>query len=465
METVPAPSLTRREWTIVLALAAGALVLRIAMGQGALWLDEAWSAMHAQAAHTPLGVFLGINHDNNHHLNSLWMQWVGIDAPPVLQRALAIVTSTATVVVAAMLARRDSWPTALVAATIFAVSPFFAHYGSEARGYAPMMLALLMVVLRTQHWLDGGMRPTAALVLWSVIGVLSQLTMVVGLVAATGWVLMTLARRMPFRTAVAETARTFAPAAIAGALVLGGILLAAKLNSGGMRFGAYLAYTGHDQLRALFSITGYTIANPGIAAWPVLALLVVLMLATRQRSPRVAFYWLALVAFPAAVAVLQPGNPGHARYYALMAVAIALMLSDVAGTWIRTGGRRRVAALTAVALLVGASLLEDARLIHNQRGDPGRAIVALRQVAPRGTGILVDRQSAVPVVTAAALVHQYPLRITRQDCSGAPFLFIDRYDDEAFPEIERRCGRVYVPFATLRAVGMTNFHWRLFRLR
>ncbi|WP_294298172.1 hypothetical protein [uncultured Sphingomonas sp.] len=465
METLPTASLTRREWAIVLAIAAGALALRIAMGQGALWLDEAWSAMHARDAATPIGVFLGINHDNNHHLNSLWMQMVGIDAPPVVQRGLAIVTGTATVIVAAVLGRRDSWPTALTAAAIFAVSPFFAHYGSEARGYAPMMLALLMVLLRTQAWLDGAPRPTTGLALWGLIGMLSQLTMAVALVAVAGWAFLELVRRESVRSALFETTRTFAPAAIACAMTLGGILLAAKINSGEMRFGAYVPYTGRDQIRALLSITGYTIAVPRGAFWPAILLMVILAFATVRRGPRIGFYWLALIAFPLAVAILQPGNPGHARYYSLMAVAIALMLSDVTGALIAAGGWRRLTALAGLVVLIGTGLFEDARLIRNQRGDPGRAITAMQRVAPDGTSILVDRRSAVPVVAAASLVNHYPLRITRQDCSGAPFLFIDRYDDETFPDRERRCGRTYVPYATLHAVGMTNFHWRLYRLR
>ena len=54
------------------------LGLRLASAQGGLWLDEAWSAVLADEVGTPLGIFLSINHDNNHHLNSLWLQLVGL---------------------------------------------------------------------------------------------------------------------------------------------------------------------------------------------------------------------------------------------------------------------------------------------------------------------------------------------------------------------------------------------------
>ena len=44
----------------------------------------------AQAADSIRRVFLRINHDNNHHLYSLWLQAIGPGAPPMLARAPAI---------------------------------------------------------------------------------------------------------------------------------------------------------------------------------------------------------------------------------------------------------------------------------------------------------------------------------------------------------------------------------------
>lgn len=465
MQADQADSLSSREWMVVGGIAVMGLVLRIAMGQGALWLDEAWSAMHAHEAGTPLGVFLGINHDNNHHLNSLWMQAVGIDAPPLLQRALAIVASSSTIIVAAILCRRQGTENALVAALLFAISPFFAHYGSEARGYAPMMLSLMVVLLRTDQWLAGGSRPTVSLMLWTVLGLLSQLTMVMGLFAIAGLAFLTLARHSTVPSAAAATFRTFAPAAVAGAVVVGGILLAARINSGGMRFGSLEPFTYHHELKSLFSIAGYTIGVADLRAWPVIALLMIFGLAVRLRMPRVPFYWLALIAFPAAVALLHPANPGHARYYSLVAIAFVLMLADVGGAALRAAGWRRISACAALGAILLASLVEDARLIVNQRGDPGLAIAALKQRSPSGSVVLVERPSAVPVLVAAGAVLHYPLRITDQQCPSAPFLFIDRYNGEALPGPQSLCGRDYVPIATMRATGMTNFHWRLYQRR
>ncbi len=105
-------------------------------------------------AGTPLGVFLRINHDNNHHLNSLWLQLVGPHASPMLQRALSIACGTLTVLVAAAIAARHGVAAMLCAALLFAVSPLLVTYGAEARGYAPMLLALLTAVWLVARWLD-----------------------------------------------------------------------------------------------------------------------------------------------------------------------------------------------------------------------------------------------------------------------------------------------------------------------
>src|ERR1700753_4261423 len=100
------------------AIVALGLALRFAAGGGASVLDEAWSAVTAHDVGTPLGVFLKINHDNNHHLNTLWLQLVGLDAPPLVQRGLSIVTGTAAIGVAWLIGARIGRWAAMCAALL-----------------------------------------------------------------------------------------------------------------------------------------------------------------------------------------------------------------------------------------------------------------------------------------------------------------------------------------------------------
>src|SRR5438045_4883022 len=134
-------------WSAVAGVAVVGLVLRVLAARGGLWTDEAWSMIYAEQARNAAGVFVRINHDNNHHLNTLWLQAIGSGAAPWLARLPAILAGTACVVVAAMLAGRKSRPAGLVAAVLFALSPALVAFGSEARGYALMALAALTMLL------------------------------------------------------------------------------------------------------------------------------------------------------------------------------------------------------------------------------------------------------------------------------------------------------------------------------
>ncbi|GEM_PF-2437529 len=75
---------------VVAALLATAL--RVAVIDNDLWLDEVWSVQHAASIESPADIFVSLHHDNNHHLNTLWLWFCGADAGPVQQRLLSLVT-------------------------------------------------------------------------------------------------------------------------------------------------------------------------------------------------------------------------------------------------------------------------------------------------------------------------------------------------------------------------------------
>src|SRR3569833_1585080 len=95
-------------WAAVGGIALAGLALRVVVVYGGLWTDEAWSVIYAAQARDPLGVFLRINHDNNHHLYSLWLQAIGPAASPLLARAPAILAGTLCIPIAALLMGRRS---------------------------------------------------------------------------------------------------------------------------------------------------------------------------------------------------------------------------------------------------------------------------------------------------------------------------------------------------------------------
>ncbi|WP_326524303.1 hypothetical protein [Sphingomonas sp.] len=457
---MPAPSPSARLWPLLLLLivALGA-AWRLAAAQGGLWLDEAWSAVFARDVATPAGVFLNIHHDNNHHLNTLWLQLVGIDATPIAQRGLSIVTGTLAIIVATLIVAPRGRAVALATAALFALAPMLVTYGSEARGYAPMTLCLLIAIWIVGRWLDAPERPVPALGLAAVVvlGLLSQLTMLFGLFALAGWVAW---RRGAVAGAVrglGDTARLIGPAMIAALLTAGAVLWWLP-GMAGFQFGNYQTFTLADWSAGLRDMLGY---GTGLFLPVPLALATLVTLVGAilwQGGPRAPFYLLAIAGLPLGVALVQLGNPGIPRYYLLSAIAILLFAGEALGATLARPGRSRLAGILALGLLLIGSVREDIRIVQDRRADTGAAIAAMHARAPGGATVTLDRPRASAVVEVGAARLAYPVRIT--PCGR--FLFVDRDGEEPFPTRPSLCGAQYRPIAGGIAFGLSGTHWRLY---
>jgi hypothetical protein len=80
-------------------LVAAAIILLatlvfIICARGELWFDEVLSLQWAKNTATPWQLLTDYRHDNNHLLNSLWLWLVGIRAPELVLRALAVASGT-----------------------------------------------------------------------------------------------------------------------------------------------------------------------------------------------------------------------------------------------------------------------------------------------------------------------------------------------------------------------------------
>ncbi len=454
----------RRCWWIVAAIAAAGAVLRILAAQGGLWLDEAWSAKMAHEVGTPLGIFLRINHDNSHHLNSLWLQTVGIAAPSWLARLPAILTGSVAILVAAAIAAPRGRVAMLVTAALFAVSPILVTLGSEARGYAPMTLALLVAVLLVDRWLDRGesYRPQLALALCFFLGIFSQLTMLFGIFALGGWVFFTLLARAGLAAALRGSLRLFAPALIAAALALALIAGAAAADPQGFRFGNYDPFGLAMYLHGIVMMIGYTVGWPVKTLLWIPAALALVILARSASIARPAFYRLAIIGFPLTLGLLQSGNVAHPRYYLVAGIGLLLLLGEAIALGLRRPGWPRLAAVAAGALLLAGSLYRDADLIRNQRGGSDQAIAQLRARSPAGATVILDHFTGQALLEVAAAQQRYPLTIQFGPCPATRFVFVDRFQGEDLPQRLRKCGVAYRPVATMKARGLSGAHWGLY---
>jgi hypothetical protein len=454
----------------LLAILGVAVWVRILSAHGGLWVDEAWSAVLVARADTPWAVFTSINHDNNHHLNSLWMQAVGYAAPPLALRALSIVTGAATVLVVAAIGARRSAAHALVGAALFALSPILVNYGSEARGYAPMLLCAVGAILVAARWLNApGPAPRHApglLALLTILGLLSQLTMLFFVVAIAGWVALTLRQRVATGTAAAMTARLMLPSLVAVLLVVTLVFGAAAASPGGMQVGDYVPFSFASLVSALQVMLATTLGASALPRWWIavlaLTLCVAAMAAVAQRRPMAWLAMLAIAGLPIALATLQVANTGIPRYFLLSSVAILLLLTDLIATALTKGPRSRMLAALALTLLAIGIVDDIAQDIKRRRGDIDAAIARVRIEAPGGARVHVDHLQPVAPLRVAAATARYPLVLT-SDCRPAQFVFVD-LDDGGAAATTRRCGRVYT-LRTVRRRGMlSGTDWALYGL-
>lgn len=478
------------------AIALLGLALRIWSARGGLWVDEAWSAVFAARARTPLGVFLEINHDNNHHLNSLWMQLWGLGASPLALRSLSIATGTLTILVAGAIGARQGTVSALVAALLFAVSPILVNYGSEARGYAPMLLAAMTMIWRIARVLDDSQR-RSAWTAWglggvALLGLFSQLTMLFFLVAIAVWTVWVTARRMPIDAALRSTIRLLLPTIGACILAIATTIGAAAVSATGMQVGDYSGFSLASWASAMTTLVGATLGLPDMGQgagrsggqWGVIVAIIAvarLGLGIRHRRSIIGpFAIVAILVFPAIFPLLQIGNSGFPRYFLLTAVAILLVVAEGiasalvpsrdatqwdATRWDATRWDRRrwggVLAMLGLAAIVVASLCEDVAQAALRRGDPGAAIATMAARAPHGAIVMVDYLRPVAVLRVAAAEARYPLAIVG-DCPARRFLQVDPHPHARVLPTIVRCGRPYRRLVVRRGARLSGVDGALY---
>lgn len=447
----------RTIWPVVALLTIAGLVLRCLTARGGLWLDEAWSAVFGQDVGTPAGVFLQINHDNNHHLNTLWLQFVGRDASPLLQRAVSIASGTATIPLAAAIAGRRGTAAAILAAIAFAFAPFLLTYGSEARGYAPMLLAWVAAIGMADRWLadPGEAMPSTGLALATIFGCLAQATMLFGLTALGAWVVVERLRHTGLRRTAQETLRLFGPAAVVAALLVAVAWAAAEASPTGFQFGNREPHDWGKWVEAIDQLGKWTFGL-SVIAFPLAAL----GLRAGDRIGALALW--TVIALPITVALLSLPNSGISRYYAVAVPPLLLWAAITLPIVWHKGTYWRPLALSIGVIFLAGAVQRDIAMTGNLRGDPGRAIATLAARAPNGAIVSVELPRSTAILIAAARSQGYRLAIPTAPCPAAPFHFVERDGDASFPTQMLVCRRAYRPIAHGHPTGLSGSHWRLY---
>jgi hypothetical protein len=458
-------------WAAVAAIALAGFALRVAAAQGGLWSDEAWSVIYAVQARDPVGVFVRINHDNNHHLYSLWLQAIGPAASPLLARTPAIVAGTLCIVAAALLVARRSRAGGLVAALFFAVSPALVIFGSEARGYALMLLAALLMLLSVTDALDG--RPSRGQKWWlaalALFGMFSHMTMAAPVTIATLWVYFEWRRDAKPKAALGATLSLMGPTIAVTAGVILFVFTVAAFSPTGMRLGGYLPFSLRGYAAALNDLDLWSAGLSASSPWlgPLGLGLVALLIGLAEPGwlgSRARLYALLILFVPVAAAALRPGNTGFARYYLTSTVGLLLLLSH----WIARGLAGRPAARASAALLlatvVGVSLYRDSLLVAVDRGRPAASVRDMAELSPAGTRLALGQPRLEAVVEVAALRSGYRVQIA-DNCTPADFLLDSQVRGTETPARVEHCGVPMEAIDSSVTVPLTGDSWILYRAR
>lgn len=464
---------TRTTWLAVAAFALIAFALRWSGAGGPLWLDELVSVDFVTGQNGPKGVLTV--HDNNHFLNTLWLAFVGADAPARLQRALAIALGVAAVPLAALLMMPRGRLAALAAAAMVAFATPLVVYGSEARGYAGLVVCALTLMIAADRHLNGGpasLRWIAAAA--TAIGLAFQPLMAITCVGVGFAVFLTEWRQTrAFPKAVARSLAFLTPSIAVGALLVAIVGQAARET--GVAFGGVVPFTVANFLTGYSKLVGSCLGLPDAvhAAAPVVALAAIALAMARPAStsdgPLIAG---AVLLGPLAFLMISPLNAEMARYHlgAGLGAILALVLAGRT-LWLLGVAGKTVAVLIAAAWF-GATVVADADFLAKGRGSPQALLVE----ASRGLPDPVTVQSNRPLlavyylraVTRATGTQFQPVD-TGGPCGKAPDVVFDWTGDRpALPELvggDTLCGASYDLLGQTKAFWLSGMDFAVWRRR
>lgn len=369
------------------AIVALGLALRVQGAMGELWLDELWSldtALKMQAWHE---VFWTNFSDNSHPLNTAWMHLMGAGRSPWVYRLEAIVLSTITIAAAGWtVIRHGSGNTPvrlLTAMLLLAVLYPFVHFGSEARGYAAMMLFAILAFAAAEDATDRDPSARWRFCLWGTLGLFSHLgSVLVMAFLALGYGLSVWPDHRRWSDALRKTVHLAAPYAAVLIVFILIWLRDFKAHDGIMAFGGgtdacdgrscfvealgqlvRLSIGGHDAAYAGLAVGLATILTVGAVAW---------LAAVGNR--RAGFYAALLVMQPLLFFILaQPALP-YGRYLLGVFIFWPLLMADVVAELSERGYIVRTLTGVGMLILIALNAWSISQFLQTGRGDYAQAL-------------------------------------------------------------------------------------------
>jgi hypothetical protein len=391
-------------------------------------------------------------------------------------RLPAILLGTLGILAARAVGRRYSEASGVIAALLMAISYFFVHYGSEARGYAGMILAVLVAHDALLAILDGEARTKNTIVFAAAIcvGTFFHLTMVEATAAlcasffARGWA------RGEGLAATLRRALPVGLAALAATIPAVGLFVHGAFSSD-FHVGAMEPFTfvliGQGLSGMARTVLGFPQAMDDgvvVAAAAVFALAMLALVPAERRW----FPALAVFGLPLAHVALRLPSQFYPRFHLTAAIGLLLLTSDgLAALWSRKGAAR-AASLAVLALIVAGQAVNLGSFFSLGRGDYVAAYKRMSEAGPVTYAVdFAKGETRAVVEYEADRAGIAATRVLDEDwCATAPDWLISVAMPNAPRDLPARkaagpaaCATRYLRDQSFPAWGLSGFAWTLYR--
>ena len=473
VEKHPYPATLRRRNVAVLlgvlAIAAAGLTLRLLGARGDLWLDEIWSLTLLKPLTSIDQIFWRVNYDNNHFLNSAYLYLVGPDTSPLIQRGLSIMLGVFTILAAAVAAApRGRW--AMIATSLlFSVSFPMVEYGSEARGYAGLVLFTLLSVIFLERRLDKG-GSAFALATMILLGMLSHLTMVEAAAILAGWTLwLTLRSKESHGRTLIDGGLTLWP------IFAGVIPVAACLTIGDHLFGFKVGGLSPFSWSALAQGYGELIKGEfGLPSWLddltsiVAACALVCVSAHIWRDRRASLYVIGIVGLPLVMGLARLPNLEIPRYFLVSGTLLLLWTGEMLGRGFDAGRMKGLLAFATLAVVVAGSTSLLLPFYEYGRGSYSAVVERVTQNGAATYASNSEFRTAMVVDYFAARSGRKALLVPQNRlCAERPeWLIYEGDPDSPRASVEPKCDDLaYDRAGSSRYWGLSGLNWTFYQRR
>jgi len=372
--------------------------LRLRGASGELWFDEIWSLNTAMGLEAWHEAFWKQPKDNNHPVNTWWLYMMGPGRDVWVYHFLSVILGAVSIIVAGWIAARNCYQNAakrmLIAMLLVAVLYPFVNFGSEARGYGPMMLFALLAFAAIENPETNAWQARWHYGWAGLFGVISHLGMLPILFALSlCFAIRQLLQGHSFLHAFNATVRLNGPFVGALLVFVTAVSYGVYLNNNTIEFGGSTLtcldrscfVTALDEMTR-FMTGGFGEKSVGLhTGFYIISVLGSVVWLGAIGNRRALPLGLILLGVPLIFfAAGQPALP-HGRYFFAVFVFFPLLITEVMAELLKRGKVASFLSSLALIVFVGANAWAVKQFLQTGRGNTHAALDYILESSPEGT--------------------------------------------------------------------------------